>query len=129
MPISGDVFIQQKWDEPPPLCAVPKRIFYLGIKINDAIHAIRKHGKGYYIMELSGESRRLPSWSENGLKEPGMGTGLVFLMAKGCSWGERPCIQFGAPWSEVPTGDKGATEPSRLFAQMWGRKGRGSGET
>lgn len=79
-----------------------------------------KYGKVYYLLHGTfwREQRGLPSWSENGLKEPGMGVGL----------GDFPACRLELHGVDFPLVAKEQLSLLISFVQMWDRKGRRSGE-
>lgn len=76
-------------------------------------------------MELSGESKES---SQSGLKmawkSEEWGLAWCFWGVSWCGWGKCPYMHAGAPWFKLPTGDKGATEPSYQLCPDVGKKGK-----
>ena len=119
--MSGAVGVTQwEWDRPPS----PVFFFGLNIKINNATHTTRGYEKFYY--SHSGESRES---SQAGLKMAWESQERRPAWCFWC-WGVRLgwIPGAGAPWFEPPASYKGVSELSISFAQMCGRKGRGSGK-
>ena len=83
---------------------------------------MQQEGMKRFIICILNSQGGLPSWSENGLREPGKEAGLVLVM-QGSGWSRSSCMRPGAPWFELPASYKGVSELSISVTQMWGRKG------